>query len=105
MVEWKVGDAVQFNLEDAPDQEEGGEPVACAIGIIGKIEDVTAYVVEVHAFHRYWGGSNACRGRVKEVPLAMLEICTPAWRHIIKENKNKAKITNVLDELMAPSRV
>jgi hypothetical protein len=100
-MQWKVGSAVEFDL--VSDLVEAEEAEAKAIGIVGKIEGDTAYVVEVHAFHRLWGGSNVCRGHVVEAPLARLDACRPNWRHIIEENKNKSQVRNSLDELLAPA--
>jgi hypothetical protein len=90
----KVGDYVEYAID----------PDAVAIGIIGSLEGNEAYVVEVKAFHRYWGGSNACRGQVTRVELSDIEPLRAPWRYIIDRVKDKAKVRNVLDELLMPAR-
>jgi len=112
---WQVGDSVEIDFADIPNAKVPGEDKpsvpgreeAFVIGVVGKI-DTEAYppiasVVEVHSFHRIWGGSNGARGEVHEVPLSALkEIHYSGWRNIVRETRDKDTVRNVLDELLAP---
>jgi len=109
---WQVGDSVEIDFADIPDAKVPGEgkpgvperEEAFVIGVVGKIDtDGMAHVVEVHSFHRIWGGSNGARGEVHEVPLSALkEIHYSGWRNIVQETRDKDTVRNVLDELLAP---
>jgi len=90
----RVGDYVEFALDDD----------AYVIGIVGSVEGPDIYVVEVHAFHRYWGGSNNCRGQVTQVKQSDLAPVRQGWKHIIEKTKDKKRVRNALDELLAPAR-
>jgi len=110
---WKVGDSVQIDFADIPDAKVPGNTSdkpsvpdrgeANVVGIVGKItSDGIAYVVEIHSFHRVWGGSNVSRGKVIEVPLSVLEECQQYYRALVREQRDNETVRNVLDELLAP---
>lgn len=108
----KVGDPVEVDFADLPEgmalpnKEKMSREKAVIIGVLGKIDEgtmpVTASVIEVHAFHYLWGGSNGGRGKVHVVPLSVVQACPQRVVHIVKEQAKKSRIRNILDELAAP---
>ena len=81
--DWHEGDTVSIVLSEGKGDE------SYAIGFIRGIDGDTATVVEIHAFHSLWGGSNAERGRLHHVKLSHLRPCPAPYRHIVKEYKEK----------------
>lgn len=104
----KVGDPVEVDFADLPEgtklpnAEQMARDKAVIIGVLGKIDGGMGHVVEVHAFHYLWGGSNGGRGKVHEVPLMAVKRCSTRVVSIVKEQMKKDRIRNILDELAAP---
>lgn len=66
----------------------GGDIDVTIIGQVEKISDTHATVREAHAFS-IWGGSNACRGTLHEVPLDELRPASSSGKRIVRETLTK----------------
>jgi len=67
------GDAVQVDIAED-------------VMIVGRLIQMgprRSTVVEAHAFHRMWGGSNACRGEKHRVDTKKLEPCYRPYKRIV----------------------
>lgn len=81
--------AVAFNCYTQSDDTEGD---AFVVGWVSEEGDEASKVVEAHAFHRIFGGSNRYRGREHEVKNTDLRDCPPEYRHIVKQVHDKQEV-------------
>ena len=70
--------------------DEDGEQEITIIGWIKEIGDEEVTIVEAHAFHRLWGGSNNLRGHERTVPASKLHGCPTEYRHIVEEVRSQS---------------
>jgi hypothetical protein len=84
---FKEGDAVEMEISDGEILVIGKviaveDPVG---GVSDEDADLAVKWVEVHAFHRIWGGSNAQRGKEHVTPTSTLEPVRTGYRHIVEQ--------------------
>jgi hypothetical protein len=76
----KLGEAVSFVV---------GENTLI-IGWVTAVDEGKVDVIEAHAFHRMWGGSNNSRGEKHTLDHDEVKSCPTDYRHIVKEVREKA---------------
>jgi antitoxin component of MazEF toxin-antitoxin module len=87
MAQLKEGDAVEMEVSDGEILIIGKviaieDPVE---GVSDEDTDLAVKWVEVHAFHRIWGGSAAQRGEEHVTPTSVLRPVRTGYRHIVEQ--------------------